>query len=284
MRNNKFLVLTIILFSISTIIFLPGCSADGSEDTTWTLVWEDDFEGPLGQLPDQSKWAFNIGTAWGNNQLEYTTDRPENVSLDGEGNLSITAIREDYLGASYTSARITTQNKFETTYGRFEAKIKMPFGAGIWPAFWMLGAECVPRLNDDGSCCNGTDGWPQCGEIDIVELRGQEQTKMHGSIHGPGYSGGNPITSIYTLPNSRFDTEYHNFSIEWSEGNIDFFVDGVKYQGISSEDVSGEWVFDNDFFMILNVAVGGFFAGNPNASTTFPQTMSVDYVRVYKAE
>ena len=158
----------------------------------------------------------------------------------------------------------------------------MPFGVGIWPAFWMLGTECELGFNSDGSCCFGATGWPECGEIDIVELRGQEQTKMHGSIHGPGYSGGSPVTKTYSLNNDRFDTDFHIFSIEWGEGYIDFFVDGNKYQSITSDDVPGEWVYDNDFYMILNVAVGGFFAGNPNSSTRFPQTMSVDWVRVYQ--
>lgn len=272
-------------WSFILLFGLWSCSdSSDTEDQQWKLEWEDDFEGPQGQSPDASNWGYNVGTAWGNNQLEYDTDRPENISLDGEGNLSITARQENYLGTNYTSARITTQGKFETKYGKIEARIKMPFGAGIWPAFWMLGTDCVPLLNDDGSCCNGAEGWPDCGEIDIVELRGQEQTKMHGSIHGPGYSGGSPITRTKSITDSRFDTEYHIFSIEWTENKIDFFLDGEKYQGISSDDVPGQWVFNNDFYLILNVAVGGFFAGNPNSSTTFPQTMSVDYVRVYKAD
>jgi beta-glucanase (GH16 family) len=175
------------------------------------------------------------------------------------------------MGSAYTSGRITTKGKFEQAYGRFEARIRLSFGAGIWPAFWMLGADF-----DQVS-------WPQCGEIDIMEYRGQAPTIIHGSVHGPGYSGGNAVTRTYVNPDGRFDIDFHVFAVEWFVDRIDFYVDEILYQSIAKSDVPGEWVYDDPFFIILNVAVGGTFVGFPNGNTQFPQTMLVDYVRVYQA-
>lgn len=253
-----------------------GCSVDEEqklEDRRWQEVWSDDFNGLAGQLPDDTKWTFDIGTGeggWGNEELQYYTDRPKNVSMDGEGNLVITALNESFGGSGFTSARIKTKGLFEQQYGRFEARLITPYGPGIWPAFWMLGSNI-----DEVS-------WPQCGEIDIMELRGQEPNIIHGSIHGPGYSGGNPITKAYGLTNDRFDTDYRLFAIEWDEDKIDFFVDDYLYQRIQRDDVPGEWVFDQPFFLILNVAVGGNYVGFPTPDTPFPQKMIIDYVRVYQ--
>lgn len=274
------------------VLFLifPGCENDDDLliDRNWQLTWSDDFDGPAGQLPDASKWVVETGRGpnndgWGNAELQHYTDRPENVSLDGNGNLAITALRESYAGAPYTSARLKTQGLFEQTYGRFEARIKLPWGPGIWPAFWMLGANI------------DTEPWPQCGEIDIMEYRGQEPHIIHGSVHGPGYSGGSPITKSYAFQNDRFDTDFHVFAIEWGEDFIHYFVDDVVYQQITAEEVGNiiyressaddsraEWVFDQPFFMLLNVAVGGNYVGFPAQETTFPQTMLVDYVKVYR--
>ncbi|MDE2653377.1 MAG: glycoside hydrolase family 16 protein [Gemmatimonadota bacterium] len=252
---------------------LPGCdSFDGEADPVWTLVWSDEFDGPAGQLPNSSNWTFDIGTDWGNNQLEYDTDRPENVSLDGNGNLAITAREESYMGSAYTSGRIKTQGLFEQAYGRFEARIQLPTGQGIWPAFWMLGNDI------------GTVGWPECGEIDIMEYRGQEPSIILGTIHGPGYSGGGGVGNRYALTGDRFDTGFHEFAIEWTESGIVWFVDGQRYHAVDPGDPDGRWVFDHPFFILLNVAVGGGFVGPPNESTTFPQTMLVDWVRVYRNE
>ena len=148
--------------------------------------------------------------------------------------------------------------------------MKLPWGQGLWPAFWMLGR------NIDAV------GWPNCGEIDIMEFRGQETSTIHGSLHGPGYSGGNPVTGSYDLPNGRFDAGFHLFAVEWGDDYIEFFVDDKRYQTVKKDDVPGNWVFNQPFFIILNVAVGGNYVGPPNASTVFPQTMLVDYVRVYE--
>jgi len=244
-----------------------GCTQDPSD---FSLVWEDTFDGPAGTLPDAGKWRFDVGTDWGNNQLEYDTDRAENVSLDGNGNLAITARQEVFLQRSYTSGRINTSGLLEQARGRFEARIRLPEGQGIWPAFWLLGADFE------------TAGWPECGEIDVMEYRGQEPRIVHGTIHGPGYSGGNGVTGRYDLQRP-FPDDFHVFAVEWDADRIVWEVDDVRYQAITRNDIpSGtRWVFDHPFFVILNVAVGGNFVGSPDASTSFPQVMLVDYVRVY---
>ncbi|MGD9140088.1 MAG: glycoside hydrolase family 16 protein [bacterium] len=248
---------------------------DGPGDGDLELVWEDEFEGPAGQLPDADKWGYDIGgSGWGNAQLEYDTDRPTNVSLDGEGHLAITAREEEYLGREYTSARINTKGLFQQTRGRFEARIKLPIGQGIWPAFWMLGADFE------------TVGWPDCGEIDIMEYRGQEPNILHGSLHGPGYSGGGALTRSYTLPGAEgFNDDFHVFAVEWESDALTWFVDSTSYYVVTPGSLpdGGSWVFDHPFFIILNVAVGGYFVGSPDATTTFPQTMLVDWVRVYRS-
>ncbi|MEL6254474.1 MAG: glycoside hydrolase family 16 protein [Bacteroidota bacterium] len=248
-----------------------SCEEDSLiKERDWQLVWEDNFEGAAGESPDATKWKYDIGTDWGNQQLEFDTDRPENVSTDGNGNLAIVARRESFAGSAFTSARITTQGLFEQAYGRFEARIKMPWGPGIWPAFWLLGADI------------DAVGWPQCGEIDVMEYRGQEPNVIHGSVHGPGYSGGAAVTKSFAFQNDRFDNEFHIFAIEWGENFIHYFVDDNLYLELTPEDLPGEWVYDHPFFIILNVAVGGNYVGFPTADTPFPQTMLVDYVRVYE--
>jgi beta-glucanase (GH16 family) len=282
MKINKSL-LAIGPLMLMVLLALMSCEEeDPSFDREYQLVWSDEFDGDAGQAPDSTRWIYEMGVDWGNAQLEITTDRPENVSLDGEGNLAIIARKEQVGGRAFTSGRISTQGKFAQTYGRFEARIMMPYGPGIWPAFWMTGTECTLRNFDNGVCCTGYEGWPSCGEIDIVELRGQEPNIAHGSLHGPGYSGGSPVTKSFSYPNERFDTDFHIYAVEWGEGYIDYFVDDNLYQRITPEDADGEWVFDNDFFLILNVAVGGNYVGFPAEDTQFPQTMLVDYVRVYE--
>lgn len=240
----------------------------------WQLVWSDEFEGPAGTLPDLSRWAFDVGGGgWGNGQLEYDTDRPENASLDGEGNLAITARRESFGGRAYTSARIKTQGKFSQARGRFEARIKLPVGQGIWPAFWLLGAG-YPLV-----------AWPECGEIDVMEYRGQEPRVVLGSAHGPGYSGGGSITGRFELPAGQgFDAGFHVFAVEWDPGRLAFFVDDALYHVVTPSTLppGSTWVFEQPFYVILNVAVGGTFVGPPGPTTVFPQTMLVDWVRVHE--
>jgi len=277
--KKKFnLLLPGVFFLLSGLVFF-SCEDDENMivQRDWQLVWQDEFEGAAGQGVDPDKWTYDTGTGcdtptgcgWGNAELQYYTDRPENVSLDGNGHLAITSRRESFGTAAYTSGRITTKGIFEQTYGRFEARIKMPWGPGLWPAFWMLGSNI-----DEVS-------WPLCGEIDIVEYRGQETNLIHGSVHGPGYSGGNPVTKTFGFENERFDVDFHVFAVEWGEDFIDYYVDDTPYFRIRQKDVPGQWVFDHPFYLLLNTAVGGNFVGFPSSQTPFPQTMLVDYVRVY---
>jgi len=261
-----------LLILTMTLVVYCGDSSE-PEETSWEMIWQDEFEGPQGQAPDPTKWVYDTwgnGSGWGNNQLEYNSNRPENVSLDGAGHLAIVARKEFYEGLNYTSARIKTEALFEVTYGRIEARMRMPYGQGLWPAFWMLG-------NDIGSV-----SWPRCGEIDIMEYRGQEPSIIHGTLHGPGYSGGRAVGTSYTLSNARFDTEFYTFAIEWDQDSINWYVDDELYQTLTPNDVPGDWAYDHPFFILLNLAVGGGFVGSPNESTTFPQTLLVDYVRVYQ--
>jgi beta-glucanase (GH16 family) len=248
----------------------PGCGGE-TEPEVYGLIWQDEFDGPAGQLPDPAKWQFDVGTDWGNLQLEYDTNRAENCSLDGQGNLAITAREEEWQGQPYTSARIKTMGLFARAYGRFEARIKLPVGQGIWPAFWMLGND-FPGVS-----------WPGCGEIDIMEYRGQEPRVLVGSVHGPGYSGNGALTRTHTLAQGGFHLDYHIFAIDWEPESITWSVDGYVYHRITPADLPAgtRWVFDHPFFILLNVAVGGRWVGSPNASTVFPQAMLVDYVRVY---
>jgi len=249
-----------------------------ADPSVWSLVWSDEFNGPDGGAVDSSKWTAEVGGGgWGNNELEYYTSRLDNAYQSG-GSLVIKAIKETYTGSDnvtrdYTSARLITKNKFSATYGRFEARIKIPYGQGIWPAFWMLGSNI------------DSVGWPTCGEVDIMENIGREPSIVHGTIHGPGYSGGSGISSSYSLTNNqRFADSFHTFAVEWEPNVVRFYCDGILYKTRTPADLpSGKtWVYDHPFFIILNVAVGGFWPGNPDGTTVFPQTMLVDYVRVYQ--
>ena len=277
MKKNSIIIVPAVLCSL-LLLALSGCEKENIqklEQRNWQMVWSDEFNGSAGVLPDAAKWTFDIGVGpnndgWGNAELEYYTNRTANVSLDGKGNLAITAKKELYAGSAFTSARIKTSGKFEQAYGRIEARIKTPWGPGIWPAFWMLGSDV------------NSVGWPQCGEIDIMELRGQKPNIINGTVHGPGYSGAASITKSFAFENDRFDVDFHLFAVEWGNDFVDFFVDSTLYQRITPENITGEWVFDHPFFIILNVAVGGNYLGFPTSQTPFPQTMYVDYVKVYK--
>lgn len=240
--------------------------------TDWELVWQDEFEGPAGTLPSADKWVADVGGGgWGNAQLEYDTARPENASLDGTGNLVITARKERYGGRDYTSARLTTRGKFERAYGRFEARIQLPVGRGLWPAFWLLGANL-----DEVE-------WPACGEIDIMEYRGQLPAIVRGSLHGPGYSGGDNVGAEHVVSGGKLYEDFHVYAVEWEPDRIRWLLDGtVFFEATPSRLPAGkQWVYDHPFFVILNVAVGGNYVGPPDSSTVFPQQMRVDYVRVY---
>ncbi len=259
-------------FWIAGLFALTSCGTSDKQTVANfdELVMQDEFD--TDDNLDSSIWSYDIGTdnnGWGNNELEYYTDRPENITVQN-GVLIITAKKESYEGASYTSARILTKGKFEQKYGRFEARMRLPYGQGMWPAFWLLG--------------NNIDevGWPQCGEIDIMENKGQLPTIVNGTVHGPGYSAGLAITKSYDLVTDRFDTGFHVFGIEWAPEYINYYIDDVLYNQITPSDVTGDWVFNKPFYIIINLAVGGDYVGSPNNETNFPQSLLVDYVRVYK--
>lgn len=246
---------------------------DTGSQTEWNLVWSDEFDGPAGTPPDPSVWSAEVGgDGWGNDQLEFNTDRTENAALDGEGNLAIVARQESFSTNQYTSARLSTAGNVTAQYGRIEARIKLPVGPGIWPAFWMLG-ESFDAI-----------GWPSCGEIDIMEYRGQEPAIVHGTIHGPGYSAGQGITGDVAVAGGGLHQDFRVYAVEWEPGEIRWYVDDLHFHTARAEDLPGAapWVYDQPFFIILNIAVGGTFVGPVSAETTFPQTMLVDYVRIYE--
>jgi beta-glucanase (GH16 family) len=263
------------LVMLALALGLSAFGRCGTSEPTWKLTWSDEFEGPALQSPDAGKWTFDVGTGvggWGNLQWEYDTARPQNASLDGNGNLAITAIKEEFGGKHYTSARLLTKGLFQQAYGRFEARIKLPTGQGVWPAFWLLGADV------------DTNAWPACGEIDIMEYRGQEPKRVTGSLHGPGYSGDKAITASHDLAGpAGFNDDFHVFAVEWTPDWVAWELDGAVWQVVVPKGIpaGGSWVFDHPFFAILNVAVGGYYVGDPNPAV-FPQTMLVDYVRVYE--
>ena len=284
-KNLKTGVLKIMC--ICTVLVLTNCNTDETQVVAQltNLVWQDEFnvDGPL----HETRWGYDIGDGtdqgipgWGNNELQYYTDSPDNVRIEN-GVMVLTAREESFMGSNYTSARITTQGLFEQQYGRFEARIRLPIGKGIWPAFWLLGNDC------------DQNPWPQCGEIDIMEYLGNAPTVVLGSVHGPGYNAINAISRQYELGNDRFDEGFHIFGIEWGPDYINYYVDGDLYNTITPETTqneaitfnapanSGEWVFNRPFYIIINMAVGGDLPGAPNAETEFPQSMYVDYVRVY---
>ncbi len=255
-----------------------GYTQTPSSSSPWKLIWSDEFNAPNGSAVDRTKWTFDIGgEGWGNQELESYTDRPQNSYIQ-DGNLVIQANAEKYTGKdgltrNYTSARIKTLGKFSHTYGRFEARMKLPAGQGVWPAFWLLGDD-IEKV-----------GWPACGEIDIMENIGKEPSTIHGSIHGPGYVGSTGIEAPYSLPDKkRFADDFHVFAIEWDTDSVSFFVDQELYVRRTRADLKPgwTWVFDKPYFLILNLAIGGDWPGNPDATTVFPQTMLVDYVRVYE--
>jgi len=229
----------------------------------WVLAWSDEFDG---NSIDQSKWNFEQGAGgWGNNELEFYTNRPQNAYVSG-GNLVIQALREDYGGAQYTSARMKTQGKFSTVYGKFEMRAKLPFGQGIWPAFWLLG-DNISQV-----------GWPACGEIDIMEFIGRDPNHVYGSTHGTGFDTSNAYEN-----NAGFSNDFHIYSANWQPDFIEFAVDGNTYRVVTPLDAHGNWPFNNhNMFILLNLAVGGNWPGNPDASTQFPQQYVIDYVRVWE--
>jgi beta-glucanase (GH16 family) len=268
------------------ILFFAGGLLAGSQqhaDPTssaskprWFLTWSDEFDGPAGSTPDPAKWVVESGgNGWGNDELEYYTARSQNVRQEN-GNLVIEAIKEKFTAADgtqrrYTSARLKTQGRFAQRYGRFEARIKVPYGRGTWPAFWLLG-DNFPAV-----------GWPACGEIDIMESLGSQPSTIHSTVHGPGYSGESALTGSFSFASGNVGDNFHVFAAEWEPQAVRFYVDGQLYETKTPADLppGKRWVFDHPFFVILNLAIGGGLPGSPEDSTVFPQRLLVDYVRVY---
>lgn len=284
-------MLTLFIQPFTALLFLilPFCDKNGGSekvpsasisDTGYeaptsykgmSLAWKDDFNGT--EL-DPSVWSFENGDGcpnlcgWGNNELEYY--RPENLSFQ-DGKMIIEARPEAFGGKSYTSSRILTRGKKAFKFGRIDIRARLPKGKGIWPAFWLL-----PQNNVYG-------GWPRSGEIDLMEMVGHEPGKVHGTLHfGPG-PGSTQISRSYTLPSGTFNDEFHVFSLEWKPDVIKWYVDGNLYSTATKADFgANNYPFNEDFFLIFNLAVGGAWPGNPDATTTFPQWLIVDYIRVYQ--
>lgn len=249
---------------------------------SWSLVWSDEFDGTAGAVPNAANWNYDLGNAessgWGNHELQYYTSSARNAQMDGSGMLVITAEKASNPGpcwnskpCDYTSARIHTNGKVSFTYGKVEARMKLPAGAGIWPAFWALGTDLA------------TAGWPKSGEIDIMEFVGKTPNTVYGTLHGPGYSGAQGINKPYDL-GTAVSNDFHTYTIIKRANEIIWQVDGKEYHRLTpaSLPAGGTWVFEKPFFVILNLAVGGDWPGAPDAATVFPAQMKVDWVRVYK--
>jgi beta-glucanase (GH16 family) len=250
-----------------------------AEFAAWSLAWAEEFDGQAGAPADPRTWqAETGGHGWGNSELQYYTSEPANAALDGSGNLAITAARPGsrlatarYEGCQYTSARLITKNLRSFRYGLVQARIKLPPGRGIWPAFWMLGTSI------------DTAGWPGCGEIDVMENFGTSASVVHGTVHGPGYSGERGITGSFDA-GAPLAAGFHAYSVCWEPGRIRWYAGQALYHTVTPADLHGRpWVFDHDFYLLINVAVGGRPSRAPGRSTAFPQSMLIDYIRVYTA-
>ena len=257
--------LVLSVAAIGLLAAVPSAQAQ-----TWNLVWSDEFNG---SSVNTANWTFETGGGgWGNQELENYTNG-SNASV-ANGVLTITARKTTtgscwYGTCQYTSTRMKTQGKREIRYGRIEARMQLPAGKGLWPAFWMLGSNI------------GSVGWPQCGELDIMENRGSSPGSSSSAIHGPGYSGATPFNHGTGISSGGWNT----YAIEWSATQLRFLVNGTVHYTVSKSTIQtrGAWVFDQPFFIIMNLAVGGHFDGSPTSSTPFPANMNIDYVRVYQA-
>ena len=259
------------------VVIIASCfvacstSREVATTTDWKLSWSEEFnyEG----LPDTTKWNYETGGhGWGNNELQYYTSAALPNAEVSNGTLKLRALRQPMGNREYTSARLSTKGKGDFTYGKIEIKAKLPPGRGIWPAFWMLGSNA------------GSVGWPECGEIDIMEHVGFEKDSVFGTVHTKAYNhiiGTQKGKKIFI--DKPYDS-YHRYSIEWTPERMDFFLDNTLYNSIENQHkTTAEWPFDSPFFILLNIAVGGNLGGKMGVdSTVFPATMEVDYIRVYK--
>ncbi|WP_020537539.1 glycoside hydrolase family 16 protein [Lewinella cohaerens] len=271
------LLLSSILFACDKPEEIAGCQFPTDIENSYELIWNDEFDGTE---IDDSKWSYDLGDGcdlgicgWGNNELEYYTDRPENAYLEN-GNLVIKARKESpiYLNQyQYTSSRLVTKNKGDFRYGRVDVKARLPIGQGLWPAIWMLPTD------------EAYGGWPRSGEIDLMENIGSEPDRIFGTIHY-GHDYWRYTTEGITKESGpNFTEDFHVYTLLWNEDCIMMMVDGEKFAGPYSRSTTlpTTWPFDQNFHILLNVAVGGNLPGNPTPATQFPQTMEVDYVRVF---
>ncbi|WP_412029366.1 family 16 glycosylhydrolase [Deinococcus yunweiensis] len=266
-----------VLCGLSTAFALATPPALPAPAGTWTLVWSDEFGGPAGSQPAAKWWNYDLGneeqSGWGNNELQYYTNNPANVRLDGQGFLEIWARKNSAelwcfngYACPYTSARLTTRGRVQFTYGKVEARMSLPQGQGYWPAFWMLGEGLR---------------WPERGEVDVMEFVGKTPTTIYGTLHGPGYSGGQGLTKGQSVQNV---SGYHTYTVIKRRDEIVWLLDGQPYHRVTPQDIpkGSEWVFDRPMHLLLNLAVGGNWPGSPDATTKFPGVLKVDYVRVWR--
>jgi beta-glucanase (GH16 family) len=255
-------------------------SAFKTRDAASHLIWSDEFNGPAGSSPDPNNWNFDTGgKGWGNEELESYTSSPQNSALDGKGDLVITARDERYTGTDgiarqYTSARLQTRHKFQFQYGLIEARIQVPAGKGLWPSFWLLGNEGY----------DSATAWPDCGEIDAMEVLGSEPNIVYGTLHAPWPWASKDGVGGKAQSSTPLSAGFHIYGVEWAPERISFLLDGVVYKTITPSDLppGAAWPFDHPYFLLLNLAVGGDWPGSPNASTQFPAHMTVDWVRVWQ--
>lgn len=272
-------------------IMLLGCAHAQAPQNTgtssdWSLVWADEFNGAPGSDVDARYWKHDVGDGcaqkncgWGNDEKEFYTAGTPNASVNGTGLLAVVARVAPpgmtcYYGACrYTSAKIHTKGKVQIAHGRVEARIRLPRGQGLWPAFWMLGSN-IDAVQ-----------WPASGELDIMENHGSNVQQISSAIHGPGYSGGTtPFVHGNVLTSGSYSDDFHVFAVEWDSTQIAYSVDGSVHYRVTRGDIAqhGAWPFDQEFYIILNLAVGGQFDGDPKSDAMLPATMLVDWVRVYR--
>jgi len=260
------------------ILWLTAAHAQVEDVPAWQLVWYDEFGQADGSAPNSSNWTYDLGgDGWGNQELQTYTSRRQNSSIQN-GCLVIEAREEQLRGTDgilrdYTSARLKTQGRRSWAYGRIEARMQLTEGQGIWPAFWMLGANIT------------SVGWPNCGEIDILEQLGHQGNTVYVGLHGPGYSGGDNVGSQITIRSTHpLPSTFHLYAVEWEPERIRWLLDNKVFFEATPSDLpkGAPWVFNTPFFIVLNVAVGGIWPGPPDGTTVFPQRLQVDYVRVYR--
>jgi beta-glucanase (GH16 family) len=282
--------ISIALAGALTAALVVTPSADAARKKSLKLLWSDEFNGKKGTKPSVKHWAYEIGGGgWGNSERQYYTDSPSNIATDGQGKLVITANRistaaseavgtdpaiEEMLyrcsECQFTSARIKTARKLAFQYGRVEARMKMPQGVGTWPAFWMLGGDLIKGVP-----------WPECGEIDIMEFRGDITDRSTSALHGPTTPKGSGLGSVF-FSFEPLTADYHTYAIEWRKNSIDFIVDGVVTGSYSSKDTGARgWVFNQEFFLVLNLAIGGTYAGEEIDPEMNQAEFKIDYIRYY---